>query len=107
MPPRHLRLARLRPAQQCLLSPPIITLSSSNLPRILIYLFIKTGFDPKRMLHRRYSNSMAAGRFVSGQCGCDACMKNKSIIDNCSLCILVIVDNKIIQGHLIVFCHVR
>ena len=36
VPLRHLRLARLRPAQQCntMLSPPTITLSSSNLTMI-------------------------------------------------------------------------
>ena len=33
VPPCHLRLTRLRPAQLCLLSPPITTLSSSNLLR--------------------------------------------------------------------------
>ena len=32
VPPCHLRVARLRPAQLCLLSTPITTLSSSNLP---------------------------------------------------------------------------
>ena len=46
---------------------------------------------------------MATGRIVSGQFRCDACMKNKSIIDHrkklgpkCFLCILVIVDNKLL-----------
>ena len=34
MPPCHLRLARLRPVQLRLLSPPITTLSSCSLPRI-------------------------------------------------------------------------
>ena len=33
----------------------------------------------------RHTCSMAAGRFVSSQLfRCDACMKNKSIIDHCS-----------------------
>ena len=31
----------------------------------------------------RHTCSTAAGRFVSGQSRCDACMKNKSIIDHC------------------------
>ena len=34
MPPCHIRLARLRPVQLRLLSPPITTLSSCSLPRI-------------------------------------------------------------------------